>query len=222
MVSLRTTSKIEIIEALGGNKGWLPAASALFKQHELDYPNLVYLPDRTYEMDTILADCERAYSRGGSVIMIVPDHFRIDRLEKNPLLPEDPVRGNNAGVGYRVSQYISAALGIPTRVTAPYALYRIAPGYTSRVDFEEARELGQAAVSYALQGYSGGMVGLNRVSESPYKCEIGWVDLHGIAGQEKPFPDHYWDARKHMPTQAFLDYVLPLADGDFPNVKFEL
>jgi 6-phosphofructokinase 1 len=221
MVSLQTVPKIEIIEVMGGNRGWLPAASALFKTRS-GYPNLVYLPDKPVEAATILNDVESVFQRKESMMMMVPDHLRVNGLPTDPLAVEDRLRGNNTGIGFRLSQHITRTLGIPTRTTVPYALYRIAPGAVSAVDIEEAYQLGAKAVEYAAAGYTGGMVSLERVSAKPYLSRIRWVALDGVAGQEKTFPAAYWNADEHRPTAAFADYLLPLIDGETPDCLFSL
>jgi hypothetical protein len=73
-----------------------------------------------------------------------------------------------------------------------------------------------------MEGYSGGMVGLERQSAAPYVSNIQWVPLDDYAGKEKTFPTSYWDQARHMPTQAFSDYLLPLIDQEAPNIIFSL
>jgi 6-phosphofructokinase len=223
MLSLQTVSKVEIIEVMGGNRGWLPAASALFKKQETDYPDLVYLPDHPIDADAFLADVDNTFSsKGRSIIVIVPDHMKVNHLAKDPYATEDPIRGHNAGIGFRLSQYINRQLKIPTRVTVPNSLFRIASGFVSRVDYQESLLLGDKAIDYALAGYSGGMVTLERQSSSPYVSRVQWAQLDDFAGKEKTFPTSYWDASRHMPTPAFVDYLLPLIDQEEPGLVFSL
>jgi 6-phosphofructokinase len=223
MLSLQTVSKVEIIEVMGGNRGWLPAASALFKKQETDYPDLVYLPDHPVEASAFLADVDNTFSRKGrSIIVIVPDHMKVNHLPTDAYAADDPIRGHNGGIGYRLSQYINGQLGIPTRVTVPNSLFRIASGFVSKIDYKEALWLGEKAIDYAMEGYSGGMVGLERQSLAPYRSAIQWVPLDHFAGKEKTFPASYWDKARHMPTQAFTDYLLPLIDQEAPEIIFSL
>ena len=221
MASLQTVPKIELIEVMGGNRGWLPAASALYKSRS-GYPNLVYLPDKPVQGAAILADIENVFHGKESIMMMVPDHLQVNGLPPDPLAIEDPLRRNNTGIAFRLSQHIARMLGFPVRTTVPYALYRIAPGAVSAVDLDEAYRLGAKAVDYAAAGYSGGMVSLERVSAKPYLSRIRWVPLDGIAGNEKPFPAEYWNKDEHRPTEAFVDYLLPLIDNEAPDCLFSL
>jgi len=221
MISLRVKPRVEIIEVMGGNRGWLPAASALFKAR-YGFPDLVYMPDRTLDAHIFLSDVERAFSNDRSVMVVIPDHLHIEGLPRDAATIDDPVRRHNAGVGYRTANFLSAQGGFTTRMTVPNALFRIAAGLRSRQDAEEAYRLGEAAIDFALAGYSGGMVSLSRHTDVPYRCTVDWVDLEGVAGEEKPFPSSYWNAEQHRPTQSFLDYVMPLIDNEAPDLLFRL
>lgn len=220
MLALQSKPRVEIIEVMGGNRGWLPAASAMFKSPEASYPHLVYLPDQPIEAELMLSEVDNAF-KGKSIIVVVPDHLKIN-IPGDDSEQYDPIRGYQAGTGFKVSQYISSQLGISTRVTVPNALYRIAPGFISATDLQEAHRLGRKAVDFAVEGYSGGMVGLVRQTDVTYRCSIEWISLEHVAGLEKPFPPDFWDAKNHLPTQGFLDYVLPLIDRETSDLLYSL
>lgn len=222
MLSLKTVPKIEIVEVMGGNRGWLPAASALFKKQASDYPNLVYLPDKPVADHVIFSDIQQAFDQSQSIMLMVPDHLQIEGLPRDSLAVEDQIRHNQDGIGYRLSRHITRSLGIPTRVTVPYALYRIAPGYLSQTDYEEAFQLGMKAVEFANEGRSGGMVSLQRIPQTSYSTRMVWVPLEGVAGKEKEFPAAFWNSREHRPTDAFRQYVMPLIDNQVPDPVFTL
>lgn len=215
MASMRTYDKVEVMEVMGGNSGWLAASSALYKEHQDDYPQLVYLPDQSIQLTDILIDIERVYERTGSVMVIIPDHLHIAGLS---LYTHDPTgRRYNGGIGFKLVQQIQDYLGLKTRFTAPSTLFRTSVSLVSGTDRIEAYQLGRKAVCYALAGYSGGMVGLHRLSNEPYECTVHWVDLLEHTSLEKPLPSHYWDREKHMPTREFIEYAFPLIDSEIPH-----
>jgi 6-phosphofructokinase 1 len=111
---------------------------------------------------------------------------------------------------------------VEARVTVPNQLFRITPGLISRIDSVEAYCVGEKAIDFALLGYSGGMVSIERVSSEPYLSTFKWTNLQDLAGLEKNFPQHYWDIENHVPTQDFIDYVYPLIDDERPNLVFQL
>ncbi|WP_248924333.1 diphosphate--fructose-6-phosphate 1-phosphotransferase [Paenibacillus hamazuiensis] len=212
MASMKSYDKVEIVEVMGGNSGWLAAATAIAKRDEADYPQIVYMPEQEVRLEEMLAQIETVYSKTGSVMMIVPDHLKIPGLRSDAALGH-PRSGYNGGISYKLAGEVKQRLGLKTRVTSPGTLYRTASCMASECDLSEAYRLGAEAVRFAAEGYSGGMVTLDRVSDSPYECRIDWADLEHIAGKERPLPAHYWDAQRQMPTPAFIDYILPLVDG---------
>lgn len=212
IVSMKTYDKVELIEVMGGNSGWLAAASALAKQKEGDFPQIVYLPEKGISLEALLEDVDKAYRRFGCAMMIVPDHLKISGLQSD-MKPNHPRQGYNGGISTKMAVEIRSRLGLKTRVTAPGTLYRSMSCLASECDLSEAYRLGAEAIKYAEEGRSGGMVALTRLSDHPYASRIDWSDLKNIAGKEKPLPDYYWDPVNQMPTEAFRNYLLPLVDG---------
>lgn len=221
MLSMKTYDKVELIEVMGGNSGWLAAASALFKQDEGDFPQIVYMPEQETDAMTFLAQIENAYKSYGCVMAIIPDHMKIRDVQSDLTL--NHIRqGYNGGVSNNLAAMIRTQLGLKARVTAPGTLFRSAAGMASECDLSEAYRLGAEAVRLAAEGFSGGMVSLTRHSNDPYFCQVDWKDLKDIAGKEKTLPDSFWNMGKQMPTQAFRDYLTPLVDGQIsPPVFFQ-
>jgi 6-phosphofructokinase 1 len=60
------------------------------------------------------------------------------------------------------------------------------------------------------------MVTLERVSNTPYRCETGLADLQEVANAERPVPDEFITAEGNDVTAAFLDYARPLIGGPLP------
>ncbi len=63
-------------------------------------------------------------------------------------------------------------------------LQRSFPGFASKVDAKEAREVGRAAVKYAAKGLDGS-VAIKRKPGKTYKAYYELVDLKLVAGQEQ-------------------------------------
>ena len=60
------TGMICIIEIMGRHAGWLTAAAALATEYGAG-PDLIYLPERDFDMDKFLADVERVYKEKGQL-----------------------------------------------------------------------------------------------------------------------------------------------------------
>ncbi|NBC29890.1 MAG: 6-phosphofructokinase, partial [Spirochaetes bacterium] len=85
------------------------------------------------------------------------------------------------------------------------------------IDRREAIDAGSFAVRAALDGETGKMVALSRVSSSPYRSEPVLVPLEDVANVEKALPDAYIDADRFRTTPAFAEYALPLLSPPFPR-----
>ena len=63
---------ITIIEIMGRHAGWLTAAASLASITG-EAPDLIYLPERNFDMDKFLADVTRIYNENGKVIVAVSE-----------------------------------------------------------------------------------------------------------------------------------------------------
>ena len=66
------TGMICIVEIMGRHAGWLTAAAALATKYGAG-PDLIYLPETDFDMDTFLADVERIYKETGSCMVAVSE-----------------------------------------------------------------------------------------------------------------------------------------------------
>jgi len=69
-------------------------------------------------------------------------------------------------------------------------------------------------VEYALQGHSDYMVGLQRAPGAAYTCTTCMVPLQQAANAEACVPAHFINEAGNFVTDAFLDYVRPLVQGE--------
>lgn len=213
MTSMKAYDKVGIIEVMGGNAGWLAAASALGKQNESAFPQLVYMQKEETDVEHFLGHTEKAYRDYGQVMIVVSDHAKFRNIQSDQT-GNKQIRDNlNTGISANLAAVVRERLGLKTRITAPGVLYRCASGMVSQCDMTEAYRLGAEAIRLASEGLSGGMVCLTRVSNNPYLCHIEWTNLDDIAGNERHLPQEFWDDERQMPTPAFRDYMLPLVDG---------
>ena len=84
----------------------------------------------------------------------------------------------------------------------------------SQTDIDEAMAVGRAAVEAATSGQTGYMVAIKRVSNDPYKAETELIPLEKCANYEKKVPTEWINAEGNGVTQEFIDYALPLIQGE--------
>ena len=89
----------------------------------------------------------------------------------------------------------------------------------SKVDQEEAIEVGAHAALAAINGESEKMVAIKRISSSPYKVSYELVDVKEVANKEKTIPADYMDSLFGM-SDKFKEYLTPLIKGEI-DIKYE-
>ena len=74
--SMGAASPVTIIELMGRDAGWLPAASAFAKQEERDAPHLICLPEFPLDEERFISGIENALSRYGFAVAVIAENAR--------------------------------------------------------------------------------------------------------------------------------------------------
>ncbi len=94
-------------------------------------------------------------------------------------------------------------------------MQRCAAHCASKTDIEESYMAGKAAMAAALAGESDVMVAFERDPDSKtYKCLTKLVPLDDVANVEKKVPREWINADGNGVTKEFIDYALPLIQGE--------
>lgn len=205
---------VSIIEAMGRNAGWITASSALARKKEGDAPHLIYLPERPFVKEEFLADVKRLHEKYGGVVVVASEGLKDEN--GNPIV--EPIfkteRATYFGdVGTHLATLVIKELGIKARSEKPGILGRASITMQSEVDVNEAIEAGRAAVKAAIEGKTGYMVGLNRISTEPYKCETSLIPINEVMMYEKALPKEFINERGNYVTEGFIDWCKPLIGG---------
>jgi 6-phosphofructokinase 1 len=122
------------------------------------------------------------------------------------------------GAGSFVKELVEREIKVKARFAIPSTIQRNGIHFASQTDSDEAYMAGARAVQLACEGVSGQMVTLERVSESPYRCETGTAALSDVANGEKLLPTDWISDDGFFVTQEFLDYARPLIQGEVKAV----
>ena len=206
---------VKIVEVMGRNAGWLAAATALGVRDDRDAPHLIYVPERPLILETFLNDVRETYRRLGFCVAVVAETVRDEQGHPigglNSAAPVDafghPVI---AGTAAALCQAIGAELGLKARFDKPGTMQRMSMTMASRIDWEEAYEVGRAGVLAALAGHTEVMVTLRRESTVPYRCTIGSVPVERVANAQRRLPPEFLHPSRPWVTDAFLSYARPL------------
>lgn len=205
--------KITIVEIMGRHAGWLTAASAVASLNDLG-PDLIYLPEHNVDVNDIAKDVQKIYSKQQNCLIAVSEGIK-DK-EGNFIGMSNSFKdafGHNqlGGVGIKLGEMIQEKTGISYRAIELSSTQRSASFIQSETDVIEAIQVGKHAVKSILEGESGKMVVINRVSDDPYKVEYGVHNVSDIANEEKVIPESMFT--NGVLNQKFFNYILPLIEG---------
>jgi 6-phosphofructokinase 1 len=221
----RSLPGVYIGVVMGRHAGFLTAAAALGKKFPDDGPHMIYVPERTFRMDSFLAEVRRTVDQFGRCVVAVSEGIHdetgtpiITRFAKQV---EHDAHGNIqlSGTGELAGllcDQVKEKLGI-TRVrgdTFGY-LQRSFIGCVSDVDQREAREVGEKAVQYALWGEDNGSVTIERTGY--YSVDYKLVPLEAVAGKTRTMPDEFISASGTDVTDAYRLYLRPLLGKSMPD-----
>ena len=212
------TGMIVIIEIMGRHAGWLAASSALASLVGCG-PDLIYLPERDFDMDDFIARASAIYREKGNCIVAVSEgiHYADGSFvsEAKTSATDGFGHAQLGGLASLLSAVIKERTGAKVRGIELSLLQRCAAHIASKADVEEAFLAGKVAVESAVAGESGKMVAFKReCADGKYVCVPTLVPLTSVANFEKKVPLE-WIAEDGAGVKGeFIDYALPLIQGE--------
>ncbi len=196
--------RITICEIMGRDAGWLTASSLIAK------PDLIYLPESSFDTAAFFDRALEIYNKKGKCLVAISEGIRdkkgnyigavgtLDSFNHTQL----------GGVAAYLADCITSKFGVKTRAIEFSLLARCSGHIQSLADKIDAEKCGRYAVELATEGKSGVMVTLTEQRT----CE--YLDLNGIANEVKSVPKHFITENGSNVSEEFLQYVLPLAEGE--------
>ncbi len=211
---------VTIIEVMGRNAGWLTGSAALCQGEDCEGPDMIYLPEITFDMEKFLAKVKGLLAEKSSVVVVVSEGIKLAdgryvcELGSNTDFVDAFGHKQLSGTASYLAGFIGGSLGCKTRAIEFSTLQRAGSHMSSKADIEEAFQAGSAAVSAGVQGESAKMVVFERISETPYLCGTGLRDVHKIANDEKVVPREWVNEEGTYVTEEFAAYARPLIQGE--------
>ena len=207
---------------MGRHAGFLTAASALGSKYEDDGPHLIYVPERTFSMDSFIADVQGVYNKLGRCVVAISEgvHDADGNLIVAQLAHqmETDAHGNVqlSGSG-ALADLLTDAIKSKSDISRVRAdtfgyLQRSFLGCVSEVDQREARDAATHGVQFANELERDGSVTIHRTSE--YEIEYRLSPLEDVAGKTKVMGDQFISDCATYVTPAFLDYLRPMVGSD--------
>ncbi len=215
-----STDSITIVEIMGRNAGWLTAAAALSKSEDCSGPDLIYLPERTFDHESFLDRVTELKKDNKVVVVAVSEGVKMADgryvCEANKKNTVTDAFGHKllGGTAMYLSDYVMEKTGVKSRGIVFSTLQRCASHMVSRCDITEAYMAGADAVVAAMSGKTGKMVIFKRISNRPYSLVTDICDIDKIANKEKRVPDELISADGTQITEAFDEYARPLIIGE--------
>ena len=213
------TGMITIIECMGRHAGWLTAAAALAGVKD-NGPDLVYLPEVDFDLDKFTQKVKEIYDKNKKCLVAVSEGihdkdgtFIAEYANKN-MAKDSFGHAQLGGLAAFLANHVKQATGAKVRGIELSLLQRCAAHCASKTDIEESFMAGKAAVENAVAGVTDKMVGFERAYvDGKYVCNIKLFDLTVVANTEKKVPLEWINATGDGVTQGFIDYALPLIQG---------
>ena len=209
---------ITVVEIMGRHAGWLAASAALATEYASG-PDLIYLPERDFDMDKFLADVDALYKKNGKVFVAVSEgiHYADGTFVSEAKTSATDGFGHVqlGGLAAMLAEVIKQHTGAKVRGIELSLLQRCGAHLASATDVDEAYNAGREAVIQAVSGVTGQMVAFERkYIDGKYHCTMVLLPLSSVANYEKKVPQEWINEEGNGLKKEFIDYVLPLIQGE--------
>ncbi len=215
---------VAVLQAMGRNAGFLTAAARL-ADPERKMPLQMYLPESHHNLNTLTENVHEQLKRSGRCIVVVAESFDVGEL--------GAARDGFNHIEYGASKNTAAqvvvnhlnSLKFPVRGQAtgqvPGVLQRSTSIHRSKVDSDEAFEVGAYAIDMAIKHGTGFMATILREEGESYKPYYSKVALKTVANSERHLPKEWITQNGIDVTDDFLHYAQPLIGDGWPDIPVE-
>lgn len=218
---------VTLLEIMGRNAGWLTGAAALAKCEDCEGPDMIFLPEISFDVENFMKKVEELHKRKKSVVVAISEGVKMADgryvCELTGTIDYVDAFGHRqlTGTARYLAEKISREVGCKTRAIEFNSLQRCASHIVSRVDITEAFQVGGAAVKAAFEGETGKMIILKRVSDDPYICVTDIYDVHKVANVEKKVPREWINEAGDYVTEEFVSYIKPLIQAELTPIMVD-
>jgi 6-phosphofructokinase 1 len=216
------TGTIVVVEIMGRHAGWLAGAAALAGISDAA-PDLLYLPEVDFDLDRFIDDVSAIYNSKGKCLVAVSEgiHYSDGTFvsEAKTSATDGFGHAQLGGLAARLTEIIKQRTGAKVRGIELSLLQRCGAHLASQTDIDEAYSAGKVAVESAVNGITDKMVGFKReYVDGKYVCKTELLPLTIVANAEKKVPREWINEAGNGVNQEFIDYALPLIQGENQRV----
>ena len=224
-ISVYDMPAVTIVEVMGRHAGWLTAASCLAGINGQGAPGLVYIPEIPLTEEDFISHVQEKLKETPYLSVAISEGIKgpdgVLYSEKQESKGTDAFGHKMlSGAGKYLERLISRDIGCKVRSIELNLMQRCAGHIVSATDIEESKLLGQTALDRALNGVSGEMAAIRRVSDKPYKVVYESVSIDKVANNEKLVPRDWMNETGNHVNQKMIDYLYPLIQGEC-NIQYK-
>jgi 6-phosphofructokinase 1 len=214
-----SSTKVFILEVMGRHAGWIAAAGGLAQREKGDPPHVILFPEVPFDEQAFLQKVERAVKTRGYCSIVVSEGVKD---KQGRFLADAGTRdafghAQLGGVAPVVANIVRSKLGYKYHWAVSDYLQRSARHVAAKTDVDQAYAMGSAAIKFSLQGKTGVMPIIERISDDPYRWKVGEALLSRVANREKKMPRRFISADGFGITGPARRYLEPLIRGeDYP------
>ena len=170
-------------------------------------------------MDKFLSDVDAIYKKNGNCIVAVSEgiHYADGSFvsEAKTSATDGFGHAQLGGLAALLANAVKEKTGAKVRGIELSLLQRCGAHLASQTDIDESFLAGKTAVEAAVAGETDKMVGFECTREDGvYTCKTKLFNLSEVANFEKKVPLEWINAEHNGVTQGFIDYALPLIQGE--------
>ena len=211
---------VTIVEIMGRHAGWLTAAAALSKGEDCDGPDMIYLPEVTFDVDDFVERVKKLAAEKSSVVIAVSEGLKLAdgrfACELGNASDFVDAFGHKqlSGCAAALANIVAGATGLKTRAVEFSTLQRAATHIASLQDINEAFSVGYLACQAAEEGKTGMMITIDVKERNPYQVGYSIYDIHAIANVERPVPAEWIVEDGTNVSEDYVKYARPLILGE--------
>ena len=211
-----TSTKVFVLEVMGRHAGWIAAAAAVQKHQPEQAPHLLIFPEVAFDQAAFLARVEQTVKQCGYCVIVASEGAKYaDGRFLSEIGSKDAFgHAQLGGVAPVLANMVKDALGYKYHWAVADYLQRSARHIASATDVAQAYAVGQAAVTFAINGKNAVMPTIVRESSNPYRWSIGEAALSEVANVEKKMPAEFIAADGFSITAEAQAYFAPLIEGE--------
>ncbi len=215
---------VAVFQAMGRASGWLTAASRL-ADPERKMPLQLYFAESKNNLESLAENVNDQLKQDGRCIVVVNEGFDVGDIgASHDKFGHVEYGASEITAMQAVTNYLNKhklkARGQATGQT-PGVLQRGCSIHASKVDVEEAYNVGKKAVQIAFEDGTGYMATTLRKKQDKYEAYFDKVKLDVVANSERFLPDSWIAPSGIDVTDDFLKYAQPLIQGGWPDIKIE-